>query len=83
MLIINCPFILVKIKLNGFFSVWKNLLELNIIYNNDRIKQCHIVEYLGFYLEANLGEKSMTRKSLKKIKYISSSYISYIDKMSF
>ena len=74
---------MVKIKIKAFFSVGKNLLELNITYSNDRVKQFHVVEYLGFYLEANLGEESMTRKSLKKIKYISSSYISYIDKMSF
>ena len=38
----NYQFILVKIKLNVFFSVGKTLSELNIAYNNDRVKQyCH------------------------------------------
>ena len=32
-----------------------------------RIKQFHIVQYLGCYLEANLSKESMKKKSLKKI----------------
>ena len=41
--------------------------ELNIIYDNNRIKQFHIVEYLGSYLDANLSVESMAMKVLKKI----------------
>ena len=41
---------------------------LNITFNNNRIKQFQIVEYLGCFLNANLSGESMTMKSLKKIK---------------
>ena len=47
LLIINDQFIVVKIKQNAFFSVGKNLPELNITCNNNRIKQYDMVEYLG------------------------------------
>ena len=56
-----------KIKLNAFFSVKKKLPELHITYENNRIKQFQIVEYLGCYLDANLCGESMAMKSLKKI----------------
>ena len=36
-------------------------------YNNNRIKQFHIVEYLGCYLEVSLGGEGLAIKSLKKI----------------
>ena len=49
------------------FSKEKNLSGLNITYENNRIKQFHIVEYLGCYLDANLSGESMTVKSPKKI----------------
>ena len=55
-----CHFILVKLE-------GKNLSELNITYNNNRVKQFHIVEYLGFYLDPNLSGESRAMKSLKKI----------------
>ena len=45
----------------------KNLPELNIISDNNGIKQFHIVEYLGCYLEASLSGKFMAMKSFKKI----------------
>ena len=65
LLIISCQFILVKIQLNAFFSEGKkNLSELNITYNNNRIKQFHIVEYLGCYLKTNLSRQSMAMISL-------------------
>ena len=41
------------------FSRDKNLPELNI-YNNNRIKQYRMVEYLGCYLDANIGQKSIS-----------------------
>ena len=44
LLIINDQFIVVKIKQNAFFSVGKNLPELNITCNNNRIKQYNMVE---------------------------------------
>ena len=50
------------------FSKEQNLLELNITYNNNIIKQFHVVECLGYYLDATLCEESMEMKSLKKIK---------------
>ena len=54
-----------KIRLN---AVKKNKLpELHITYENNRIKQFQIVEYLGCYLDANLCGESMAMKSLKKI----------------
>ena len=43
----------------------KNLPEVNITYNNIRIKQYRLVEYLGF-LDANLIGDSMAMKSLRK-----------------
>ena len=49
------------------FSKEINLPELNITYNNNRIKQFHIVEYLGCYLEVSLGGEGLAIKSLKKI----------------
>ena len=68
LLIISYQFILVTIKQNAFFSVGiKNLLELNITYNNNRIKQYGIAEYLGCCLDANLTGESMAMKSLRKI----------------
>ena len=64
-----------KIKLNAFFSVGKkNLPELKITYDNNRIKQYHIEEYLGYYLNPNLSRKFMVMKSLKKITQSYSSY---------
>ena len=45
----------------------KNLPELNITYNNNRIKQNCMVEYLGCCLEANLNGESTAMKSLWKI----------------
>ena len=45
----------------------KNLIGLNITYDNNRIKQFHIAEYLGCYLDPNLSKESMALKSLKKI----------------
>ena len=49
------------------FSRDKNLPELNIAYNNNRIKQYHTVEYLGCCLDANLSGESMAIKSIRKI----------------
>ena len=37
------------------FSRDKNLPELNLIYNNIRIKQYRMVEHLGCCLDANLS----------------------------
>ena len=45
----------------------KNLPELNIISDNNGIKQFHIVEYLGCYLDASLSGKFMAVTSFKKI----------------
>ena len=49
------------------FSRDKNLAELNITYNKNRIKQYRMVEYLGCCLEANLSRESTAMKSLRKI----------------
>ena len=49
------------------FSWNKTLLELNIVYNNNRIKQYCMVEYLGCCLDANLNGESMAMKSIRKI----------------
>ena len=49
------------------FSRDKNLPDLNITYNNNRIKQYHMAEYLGYCLDANLTGESMTMKSLRNI----------------
>ena len=48
------------------FRKEKNLPGL-IIYKNSIIKQFHIVEYIGCYLDANISRESMAMKSLKKI----------------
>ena len=45
----------------------KNLPELNITYNNKRIKQYRMAEYLGCCRDANLSGKSIAMKSLRKI----------------
>ena len=49
------------------FSRDKNLPELNTTYNNNIIKQCLMVEYLGFCLNVNLSGESMATKYLRKI----------------
>ena len=49
------------------FSWNKTLLELNIVYNDNRIKQYCMVEYLGCCLDANLNGESMAMKSIRKI----------------
>ena len=49
------------------FSTDKNLPQLKITYNNNRIKQYGMVEYLGCCLDANLSGKSMAMKFLRKI----------------
>ena len=49
------------------FSRDKNLPELNMIYNNNRIKQYRMVEYLGCCLDANFSGESMTMKYIRKI----------------
>ena len=46
------------------FQSGKNLPELNITCNNNKI---NIVKYLRCYLDANLNGESMTMKLLKKI----------------
>ena len=46
----------------------KNLPELNITYDHNRIKQCHMVEYLDCCLDANLSGESMAMKDLRKIR---------------
>ena len=45
------------------FSKEKYRLDLNIIFDNNRTKQFHIVELMG----ANLSGESMAIKSLKEI----------------
>ena len=49
------------------FSRDRNLPERNKTYNNNRIKQYRMVEYLGYCLDANLSGESMPMKSLRKI----------------
>ena len=49
------------------FSMEKNLPGLKITYENNRIKQFHILEYLGCYLDTNLSAESMKMKFLKRI----------------
>ena len=49
------------------FSRDKNLPELNTTYNNNRIKQQHMVIYLGCCLDANSSRESMIMKSIRKI----------------
>ena len=46
------------------FQSGKNLPELNITCNNNKI---NIVKYLRCYLDVNLNGESMTMKLLKKI----------------
>ena len=46
-----------------FFSKEKNLSGLNITYDNNTIKQFHIEEHLGFYLDINFSGESMAMKS--------------------
>ena len=46
-LIMSCQFILMNIELKAFFSLKKKLPELNITYDNNRIKHFHISEYFG------------------------------------
>ena len=47
------------------FSGDKNLPELNITYNNNRIKQYRLVEYLGCCLDANLSGESLRNINTK------------------
>ena len=49
------------------FQQGKGLPEPNIKYDKNRIKQFHIVESLGCFLDANLSGESMTVKSYEKI----------------
>ena len=49
------------------FSRNKNIPELKTTYNNDKIKQYCMVEYLCCRLDANVTGKSMAMKSLSKI----------------
>ena len=68
LLIIKCKFILLKIKINALLSVRKKKLPgLNITYDEIRIKQFHIAEYLGCSLDANLSGEPMEINSLKEI----------------
>ena len=48
------------------FGKEKNLPGLSITYDINRIKQFHIEEYLGYYLDANLSREYMAMKSLQK-----------------
>ena len=45
----------------------KNLGDLNITYNNNRITQYQMVEYLGCCLDADMSGESVAMKSIKKI----------------
>ena len=54
LLIISYQFILRRWNLMDSLQYGKKLLKLNITYNHNRIKQSHIVEYLGCRLNANL-----------------------------
>ena len=49
------------------FSRDTNLREHNITYDNSRIKQYHMIEYLGCCLDTNLSGEPMAMKSLSKI----------------
>ena len=49
------------------FNMEKDLPELKIALDNNRIKQSHVAEYLGCYLDTNLSGESMAIKFLKKI----------------
>ena len=42
-------------------------IELNITYDNNRIKQYNALEYFGCCLDSNLSRESMAMKSLRKI----------------
>ena len=57
------------------FSRNKNLPELNMTCNNNRIKQYRTVEYLGYCVDANSSGESMTMISLRKINAKFQSYI--------
>ena len=48
------------------FSKDKNFPELHITYNNNRIKQFRMVEYLCCCLNANLSGESMAMETLRK-----------------
>ena len=48
------------------FSGDKNVPDLNITCDNNRIKQYRVAEYLDCCLDANLSGKSMAMKSLRK-----------------
>ena len=51
LLIITCQLNLEKIQIYAIFLVWKkDLSELNIAYDINRIKQFHMVEYLNWTL---------------------------------
>ena len=50
----------------SFFSVRKKTCW-SLTFDNNRIKQFDIVEYLGYYRDTNLSGESMTIKSLKNI----------------
>ena len=54
LLIISYQFILRRWNLMDSLQYGKKLLELNITYNHNRIKQSHIVEYPGCCLNTNL-----------------------------
>ena len=45
------------------FCRGENLSELNITYNINRIKHYHIVEYLCYCLNANLGRSTKSYNS--------------------
>ena len=49
------------------FQYRKNLPELNITFDNNRIKQFHMVEHLNCYLGTNLSGESIVMKSVKMI----------------
>ena len=55
-----------KIKLI-LFRRDKNSPDLNISCDKNRIKQCHMVEYLDSYLEANMSGEYLAIKSRRKI----------------
>lgn len=49
-----------------FFRRKQNLLEFNIKYDNNRIKQQHMVEYLSCCLGTNLSGESRLMKSFRR-----------------
>ena len=66
LLIISYEFNLVKIECILFLKD-KNLSEVNKTYDNNRIKQYRVVEYLGCCLDANVSGESIAIKSFRKI----------------